>query len=331
MARGGDEHWTMRVEARDPGGAALDGIAPGTITAHSPDWVELVSGLAGSLRPGGMLLVHDYGFAEPFTALDKYASPQSMLPSFADVSYDDLAGDDFPRSFFRVYGNEAKHVLQVTNDVNFADLASALEGTGTVFSVPHGSAKESSGTPGREGRWALPLRVRAARARRRPADAARAAAARPGVHPRRLRPGVHGGPRERVPRPRLRPRLKQYRQAGHAALELLELADVDDDRLVAERGEELRAARAVGGDQERRLVEHDDVRARLLGDGLEAREDRGWSTSGGKPTIVPSGSAVTADFRCSTSSTGTATTVVPGAGRPSWRSPSRSCARRVPT
>ena len=147
VARGGDEHWTMRVEARDPGGAALDGIVPGTITAHSPDWVDLVSGLAGSLRPGGMLLVHDYGFAEPFTALDKYASPQSMLPSFADVSYDELAGDDFPRSFFRVYGNEAKHVLQVTNDVNFADLASALEGTGTVFSVPHGSAKESSGTP----------------------------------------------------------------------------------------------------------------------------------------------------------------------------------------
>ena len=29
--------------------------------------------------PGGMLLVHDYGFAEPFTALDKYASPQAML------------------------------------------------------------------------------------------------------------------------------------------------------------------------------------------------------------------------------------------------------------
>ena len=54
-----------------------------------------------------MLLLHDYGFAEPFTGLDKYASPQPMLPSFADVSYDDTAGADFPRSFFRVYGNEA--------------------------------------------------------------------------------------------------------------------------------------------------------------------------------------------------------------------------------
>jgi hypothetical protein len=143
-----DNGWRVEIVAEP---APSMELPPSMLRATSEESLAIVRGAAAALGSGGMLLVHDYGFAEPFTPLDKYASPQPRLPSFADVSYDDVAGDDFPRSFFRVYGNEAKHVLQVTNDVNFADLASALEGTGTVFAVPHGSAAKSSGKPAAKG------------------------------------------------------------------------------------------------------------------------------------------------------------------------------------
>ena len=54
------------------------------------------------------------------------------------------------------------------------------------------------------------------------------------------------------------------RQARDATFELLELADVDDDGLVAEVGEELGAARAVGGHEQLGAAEQHDVRSRTL-------------------------------------------------------------------
>ncbi len=139
------EHWTVRVTARSPGDADLGGMPPGTITGRSPEAVELVTGIAGMLAPGGMLVVHDYGFAERFTSLESYEGAPGPLPSFATMDFRGPSGHGFPRSFFRVFGNEARKVVQVTNDVNFAELAAALEGSGTVLTIPHGSAIHNRG------------------------------------------------------------------------------------------------------------------------------------------------------------------------------------------
>ena len=98
-------------------------MPPGTMTARSSECVELVTGLAGLLASGGMLFVHDYGFAEPYTSLGKYEAEPRIVPPFATLEYDDAGEQAFPRSFFRVFGNDAKRVVQVTNDVNFAELA----------------------------------------------------------------------------------------------------------------------------------------------------------------------------------------------------------------
>jgi SAM-dependent methyltransferase len=134
-SRGKDGRWTVRVDA-EPGGP--DGVLPGTVTAHSPDSVDLVAASAAVLNPGGMLLIHDYGFAEPFVPLETYAAPPASLPGFAELAFPDA--EAFPRGFFRVFGDEAKRVVQVTNDVNFAELTAVLEPTGTVITVPHGNA-----------------------------------------------------------------------------------------------------------------------------------------------------------------------------------------------
>lgn len=134
LSRDDNERWTVRVEAHE----TPTELPPRTVTAHSPECVELVAGVASALAPGGLLLVHDYGFAEPFVPLETYDRPLPSLPGFADIEYPDGDGG-FPRSFFRVFGNDARRVVQVTNDVNFAELATALEPSGRVTVVPHGS------------------------------------------------------------------------------------------------------------------------------------------------------------------------------------------------
>jgi SAM-dependent methyltransferase len=139
-SRGEDGRWTIRVDA-EPAGP--DGLPPETVTAQSPESVELVAAAAAALKPGGMLLIHDYGFAEPFLPLETYAAPQPSLPGFAELELP--AGEAFPRGFFRVFGNEAKHVVQVTNDVNFAELAAVLDPAGTVITIPHGNAIVNQG------------------------------------------------------------------------------------------------------------------------------------------------------------------------------------------
>jgi hypothetical protein len=135
LSRDEDGRWKVRIEAHD---VATTGLAPGTMTAHSPECVEVVAGLAAALAPGGMLLVHDYGFAEPSVPLQTYDRPLPSLPGFAEMEFPDGDGG-FPRSFFRVFGNDARRVVQVTNDVNFAELAALLEPHGRVSVIPHGS------------------------------------------------------------------------------------------------------------------------------------------------------------------------------------------------
>ncbi len=65
------------------------------------------------------------------------------------------------------------------------------------------------------------------------------------------------------------------RQAGHAALELLELGDVGGDHAQAAGLEELPAARGAGRHQHRVAAEQHHVRPGLLGDGEELLPRRG--------------------------------------------------------
>jgi Putative S-adenosyl-L-methionine-dependent methyltransferase len=133
--------WTIRVAAEEPGDeTSLADLPPGRLTVRSPESVELVQGISRLLDPGGVLLLHDYGFAGGSIPVGVYEPPPTQVPSF--VSMDFPAGSErgFPRGFFRVFGNEWHGVVQVTNDVNFAEIARALAGTGTVIVLPHGNA-----------------------------------------------------------------------------------------------------------------------------------------------------------------------------------------------
>ena len=89
-------------------------------------------------------------------------------------------------------------------------------------------------------------------------------------------------------------------EARHAALELLELADVDLDRLVAHRAVHRRRLRAVGCHQQAVSPSSTTCAPDSSGVARNLGNIAGSSTAAGQPTIVPSGSAVTADFRCRT-------------------------------
>jgi hypothetical protein len=143
-ARPDNGGWRVRVRPEELGAAAMAGLAlsemqHGSVTARSKECTELVSGIADLLVPGGMLLLHDYGFADPFISLEHYVQIQSKLPSYVAMEFPRGSETGFPRSFFRVFGNDRQKVVQVTNDVNFAELAAALEGGGAVTTIAHGS------------------------------------------------------------------------------------------------------------------------------------------------------------------------------------------------
>jgi len=143
-ARPDNGGWRVRVRPQEFGPDALGDITlaempPGSITARSGEGVELVSGIAELLVPGGMLLLHDYGFADPFMSLEHYAGLQPSLPAYVAMEFPRGSETGFPRSFFRVFGNDRHKVVQVTNDVNFAELAAALERRGAVTTIAHGS------------------------------------------------------------------------------------------------------------------------------------------------------------------------------------------------
>jgi hypothetical protein len=145
LSRGNGGRWTIRIEAHElPAGGIAD-LPPLTMTATSEEAVELVRGIATALEPGGMLLLHDYGFAEPYVPLALYERPPPSVPAFAKMLYPSGSGAGFPLSFFRVFGNDEKRVVQVTNDVNFAELAEALAPSGAVTVIPHGNQILHSG------------------------------------------------------------------------------------------------------------------------------------------------------------------------------------------
>jgi hypothetical protein len=138
LARDGDR-WTVRIEARKTPEAQ---VAPGSVSVRSAQAVALVEGIARALVAGGMLLLHDYGFDGDANAAADYATGGPPLPAFVDVE----VPDGYPRGFFRIFANEPKHTIQITNDVNFAELAAALRPSGDVLVIPHGNQLITSGT-----------------------------------------------------------------------------------------------------------------------------------------------------------------------------------------
>ncbi len=126
--------WRIRVDTE----AAPPPVAmpADTITAHSDESVRVAAGLARALAPGGLLLAHDYGYPEATAPAAQYRRPQKGLPDFA--RFDDAA-TDLPLAAFRVYGNAPLRVVQITTDVNFAELAETLKPTGDVTILAHGS------------------------------------------------------------------------------------------------------------------------------------------------------------------------------------------------
>lgn len=139
-SRGGsDGNWQVRIRPQAASATAAEELPAGRMTSHSPESVELVDGIAGLLVPGGALVIHDYGFAEPHVSLDNYSGLQPQMPWFVSLEFPPGSESGFPRGFYRVFGNEHRRVVQVTNDVNFAELAAVLEPRGAATILPHGS------------------------------------------------------------------------------------------------------------------------------------------------------------------------------------------------
>ena len=129
------EKWTLTVDA-EPADVEL---APSRLTVTSTESVAVVRGAAAALDHGGVLIVHDYGFAEPDAPLAQYEALPQSKPDFVELEFPLGSENAFPRSFFRIFGHMHEHVVQVTTDVNFAELVEALDG-GTTIVLPHGNA-----------------------------------------------------------------------------------------------------------------------------------------------------------------------------------------------
>lgn len=115
-------------------------MPPATVTARSAYTTGLIAGVERLLQSQGLLVVHDYGFAGPFARLETYEPLPRLMPGFARLELPEASERGFPRSFFRVFGNERQRLVQITNDVNFAEVAAPLHSTGAVVTLPHGNA-----------------------------------------------------------------------------------------------------------------------------------------------------------------------------------------------
>ena len=134
------EKWRITIGATEVEDESLAGMPPSTLTATSAESVSLVRGASALLESGGVLLVHDYGFVERYTEIAKY-EPAPAVPEFVTLEFPDAGDQPFPRSFFRIFGSEEANVVQITTDVNFAELTDELSGSGKVIILPHGNAK----------------------------------------------------------------------------------------------------------------------------------------------------------------------------------------------
>jgi SAM-dependent methyltransferase len=131
--------WLVRVRAAAVE-TPLSEMPAATLTASSDDWRAVAEGAAKALAPGGLFLVHDYGFAERFTGRGQYEDAPRSVPPFATLEFPDGSDAGFPRAFYRIFGNEEHGLIQITTDVNLAEVASVLDAHGTTIVLPHGNA-----------------------------------------------------------------------------------------------------------------------------------------------------------------------------------------------
>lgn len=139
-----DKHWRIAVTAEETSEPGLDDMPASTITVRSPESVAIVRGAASLLRSGGMLLVHDYGFFERYAPISNYMREVEPLDDFISVEFGD---DEVPRTFYRLFSSEEANVVQITNDISFAELTEELAPTGTLIGIPHGNALLASRGP----------------------------------------------------------------------------------------------------------------------------------------------------------------------------------------
>jgi len=132
-----DGRWRIEIGAEPAPGVDLP---PSVLKATSTESLEIVRGAASVLDRGGMLLVHDYGFTEPYIPVEHYEPPPRSLPDFVTVELRPGGESGFPRSFFRIFGNAEANVVQITTDVGFAELIGELAQSGRVITLPHGNA-----------------------------------------------------------------------------------------------------------------------------------------------------------------------------------------------
>ena len=131
------ERWRIEVAAEPAPDVVMP---PSMLTATSAQALEIVRGAASFLGGGGMLLIHDYGFVERYIPVASYEAAPRSLPDFVTVDFPPASDSGFPRSFFRIFGNEAANVVQITTDVGFHELIAELAPMGRVIAVPHGNA-----------------------------------------------------------------------------------------------------------------------------------------------------------------------------------------------
>jgi hypothetical protein len=132
-----DDGWRVEIGVEPAPGVELPAS---TLRSTSEESLAVVRGAASVLEPGGMLIVHDYGFTEPCIPVANYEPPARSLPDFVTLELPPGSESGFPRSFFRIFGNAGANVVQITTDVGFGELIDELRQSGRVITLPHGNA-----------------------------------------------------------------------------------------------------------------------------------------------------------------------------------------------
>ncbi|MDE1851347.1 MAG: SAM-dependent methyltransferase [Candidatus Micrarchaeota archaeon] len=119
-------------------------MPPRSVTATSAEAMGIIENAAALLRKGGVMLVHDYGFADRYDSVDTYGTP-NVSYKITQVNFPKHPQLSMPYDFFRVYEDVAEfafepasNMIQVTSPVNFGEIEARLEKEGKVLILPHG-------------------------------------------------------------------------------------------------------------------------------------------------------------------------------------------------
>jgi hypothetical protein len=132
------ERWRVTVDAHETEERA--DLAPSSLAVTSSESIAIVAGAGRLLASGGIMVIHDYGFVERYVPLAEYEDIPPSVPDFVELEFPPGSEHGFPRAFFRVFGNDEEHVVQITTDVGFAELIDELVPHGRVITLPHGNA-----------------------------------------------------------------------------------------------------------------------------------------------------------------------------------------------